>query len=209
MRDVPSAEPFLIPRGDNLLLRWELRRPPRASRWGWGGPLWDHPPFPPGERPCPRSPSLDPKPSHTGSLRWGPLRTRPSPRAARRSPSARPPWPTCLTRSFHSLLRVPRRPGPLVGSESGAGHPPPPPALAAPPKARLPRVATGRRAGPRNIPGAAGAAAGSQALRGRRGRGQLRPGAGDLGPTTLRARALLARVGLTGSGSGRVLLKAT
>lgn len=36
LRDVPSAEPFLIPRGDNFL-GWELRRPPWASRWGWGG----------------------------------------------------------------------------------------------------------------------------------------------------------------------------
>ena len=92
-----------------------------------GGPLWDHPPFPPGERPCPRSPPLDPKPSHTGSLPCGPLRTRPSPRPARRSPFARPLWPMCLTRSFHSLLQVPRRPGPSVGSESGAGHPHPRP----------------------------------------------------------------------------------
>ncbi|CAM9539553.1 unnamed protein product [Rangifer tarandus platyrhynchus] len=38
LTDVPSAEPFLIPRGDNLLLRWELRRPPRASRPG--SPVW-------------------------------------------------------------------------------------------------------------------------------------------------------------------------
>ena len=169
LRDVPYGEPFLVPRGDNLLCS-ELRRLPRAFRWGVGVP------FPPGERPCPCSPPLDPKPSHTGSLLWGPLKARHSPRLARRSPSARPPWPACLTRSFHSLLRVPGRPGPLVGSELGAGHPP----LAAPPKARLPRVATGRRAGPRNIPDAAGAAAGSLALRGRRGRSQLRPGTGTL-----------------------------
>lgn len=141
---------------------------------GGGGPLWNHRPFPPGERPCPCSPPLDPKPSHTGRLPWGPLRARHSPRLARRSPSARPLWPACLTRSFHSLLRVPGRPGPLVGSELGAGQPP----LAAPPKARLPRVATGWRTGPRNIPDTEGAAAGSLALRGRRGRSQLRPGAG-------------------------------
>ena len=108
----PSAEPFLVPRGDNLL-RSELRRLPRASRCGVGGPLWDHPPFPPGERPCPCSPPLDPKPSHKGSLPWDPLRARHSPRPARCSPSAQPPWPACLTRSFHSLLRVPRAPSGL------------------------------------------------------------------------------------------------
>lgn len=37
LRDVPSVEPFLVPHGNNLLCL-ELRRLPRASRWGVGVP---------------------------------------------------------------------------------------------------------------------------------------------------------------------------